>query len=118
MIVSYGIFRVNLFFSFRTVIFFIFDILIDLNLKLLIFTDSSAMLYSVWYIRMHEVSAMKMKQAMKGIRLSALFVDNSTNTRHKTIVVTEYIIEIHTQLFAFSDIRELKVLILLCLIYV
>lgn len=40
------------------------------------------------------------------------FSDNNTNTKHKAIAVTEYIIDIQMQLFAFSDIRELKVFIL------
>lgn len=70
-------------------------------------------LYSVLYMRMHDVSAIKMKQAINNAtRLSMFFSDNNTNTKHKAIAVTEYIIDIQMQLFAFSDIRELKVFIL------
>lgn len=89
--------------------------LIDLYLNPLIFRYSSVMLYSVWYIRMHDVSAIKMKQAMNGIRLSTFLSDNNTKIRHNAIAVTEYIMDIQTQLLAFSDIRELKVFILLWL---
>lgn len=60
-------------------------------------------------MRMHDVSAIKMKQAMNGMRVSAFFSDNNIKTRHNAMAVTEYIIDIQTQLLAFSDIRELKV---------
>ena len=110
--VSYGIFRVNLFLSFNKVIFFISAILIDFDLKSFTLSIPSVILYSVLYMRMHDVSAIKMKQAINATRLSMFFSDNNTNTKHKAIAVTEYIIDIQMQLFAFSDIRELKVFIL------
>ena len=109
--VSYGIFRVNLFLSFNKVIFFISAILIDFDLKSFTLSIPSVILYSVLYMRMHDESAIKMKQAINGIRLSTFFSDNKINIRHNTIAVTEYIIDIHTQPLAFSDIRELKVFI-------
>lgn len=52
-----------------------------------------------------------MKHDMNGMRLSTFLSDNSTRTIHNTIAVTEYIMDIHTQPFTFSDIRELKVFI-------
>ena len=60
---------------------------------------------------MHDDRAMKMKHDMNGMRLSTFLSDNSTRTIHNTIAVTEYIMDIHTQPFAFSDICELKVFI-------
>ena len=60
---------------------------------------------------MHDVSAIKMKQAMNGIILSIFLSDNNTNRRLNAIAMTEYIIDIHTHPLAFSENRELKVFI-------
>lgn len=60
--VSYGIFRVNLFLSFNKVIFFISAILIDFDLKSFTLSIPSVILYSVLYMRMHDVSAIKMNK--------------------------------------------------------
>ena len=97
------------FLSFNKVIF-LFPRFFDL--KSFTLSIPSVILYSVLYMRMHDVSAIKMKQAINATRLSMFFSDNNTNTKHKAIAVTEYIIDIQMQLFAFSDIRELKVFIL------
>ena len=87
--------------------------LMERYLKSLMLRYSSAMLYSMWYMRMHDDSAMNMKHAMNGMILSIFLSDNNTNRRLKAIAVTEYIMDIQTQLLAFSDILELKVFILL-----
>lgn len=117
IMVSYGMFRVNLFFSCNAVTFFISKIFIDLYLKSLMLRYSSAMVYSMWYIRMHDHSAIKMKHEINGMILLAFLWDNRNSIKHNIIAVTEYTIDIHTHPFAFSDIREVKVFILLnCLI--
>lgn len=60
---------------------------------------------------MHDERAMKMKHEMNGMILSMFLSDNNTNKRLNAIAVTEYIIDIQTQVLAFSDIRELKLFI-------